>query len=303
MDRFDAIRLFVSAVDGGSLAIAGRRHGRSPAAVTRAVAELEREAGETLLLRSTRRLSLTSAGERRLLVWRDVISRLDELLPQGGGSEPVGRVVITAPELFGRHVVLPLIDTFLERYPRVTARLLLLNRTVNLIGEGVDLAVRLAPLQDSTLTAVRVGEVRTQLCASPAYCDRAGVPATPDDLQHHDCIGLDATADDELWSFIEPSGGRRRSIRIRPRLSINGAAAAIDEAIRGRGVIQARSYQVATAITDGQLMPLLSEWQGPPIPVHLVFPPARGARRPLRTLIDELAPQLRRALSGELTAS
>src|SRR3546814_318245 len=198
MDRLDAMTLFVAAVDEGSLAAAGRRHGRSPAAVTRAVALLERHAGTTLLLRSTRQLSLTPAGERHLETWREVLLKLDEVAPEKFGAPLGGGIVLTAPELFGRLKVMPLVETFLQAHPQVSVRALLAHRVVNLIGEGVDLAVRLAPLPDSTLTAIKLGQVRVLFCASPGYLAERGSPTTLSDLDRHDCIGLNAESDAEL---------------------------------------------------------------------------------------------------------
>lgn len=299
MDRLEAMSLFVAAVEGGSLAAAARRHGRSPAAVTRAVGLLELHAGETLLLRSTRKLSLTAPGERHLAVWRDVLAKLGELAPIETGAPLQGRIVLTAPELFGRIAVLPLLETFLHEHPLVSARTLLVNRVVNLIGEGVDLAVRLAPLADSSLSAIRVGEVRKILCAAPAYLATAPAVTTPADLSHHACIGLDVEAEGELWTFGSPAGTirRRRSIRVQPRLSINNAAATIDACMRGHGVIQARSYQVADAIADGRLKRLLPDWEEPAAPAHLVFPADRAAKGAVRTLIDHFVPALRRRLA------
>jgi DNA-binding transcriptional LysR family regulator len=298
MDRLEAMSLFVAAIDGGSLAAAAKRYGRSPAGVTRAVALLEQNAGETLLLRSTRKLSLTASGEHHLAVWREVLEKLGDLAPSGTGGPVQGNVVLTAPELFGRVAVLPLLESFLEEYPLVSARALLVNRLVNLIGEGVDLAVRLAPLADSALSAIRIGEVRTLLCASPTYMAKAAPLATPADLDRHACIGLDVGVEGERWSFASPTPSRkRRSVRVEPRLSINNAAATIDAAVRGHGVIQARSYQVADAIAEGRLKRLLPEWEEPPAPAHLVFPAGRAAYGSVRALIDHLAPALRRTLA------
>lgn len=299
MDRFDAMKLFVAAVDGGSLAAAARRYGRSPAVVTRAVAFLENEAGETLLLRSTRRLSLTTLGERHLAVWREVLALMDGLAPLGTGASLQGRIVVTAPELFGRIAVMPLIETFLEEHPLVWARVMLANRLVNLVGEGVDLAVRLAPLPDSSLTAIRIGGVRTILCASPAYLKAAGPLTSPSDLEHHACIGSHSDAESERWMFASPGevSRQRKSFRVQPQLSVNNAAAAIEACLRGRGLIQARSYQVADAIKAGQLKPLLPDWEQPAAPAHLLFPAERATKGAVRALVEYLAPALKRKLA------
>ncbi|PVM84430.1 LysR family transcriptional regulator [Caulobacter radicis] len=298
MDRLDAIELFAAAVEEGSLAAAARRHGRSPAAVTRAVALLEQHAGEALLLRSTRKLSLTAAGDRHLQIWREVIAKLGEIAPSSRTAALRGSIVLTAPELFGRLEVMPILETFLAEHPQISARALLLNREVNLVGEGVDLAVRLAPLADSSLAAVRIGEVGAFLCASPDYLARAGEPTGLGDLQHHECIGLNGEGDAELWSFGGEAerNGRPRSVRVRTRLSVNNAMASIDGALRGRGLIQARSYQVAGHIAAGRLVRLLRHCEPGPVPAHILFPADRAKNRAVRGLIDHLTPRLRRAL-------
>ena len=298
MDRLDAMALFVGVVEEGSLAAAARRHGRSPAAVTRALTLLERYAGETLLLRSTRKLSLTAAGDRHLAIWRDVLTKLHEIEPQGSAGPLQGSIVLTAPELFGRLKVMPLLETFLRDHPQIAARVLMVNRVVDLIGEGVDLAVRLAPLSDSTLTAIKVGEVRTLLCASPDYLARAGLPSTPRELERHDCIGLNAEGDGELWGFgaAPGQGARVRSLRVHKRLSVNNAAAAIDAALRGHGIIRARSYQVANEVSAGRIVRLLPHFEPPPTPAHLVFQPDRAKKGVLRAFIDHVVPTLKRDL-------
>lgn len=295
MDRLEAMSLFVAAIEEGSLAAAARRHGRSPAAATRAIALLEHNAGETLLLRSTRSLSLTAAGDRHFLIWREVLAKLQEIEPEAAGAALQGSITVTAPELFGRLKVMPLLETFLAEHSQVAVRVQLLNRIVNLTGEGVDLAVRLAPLRDSNLTAVKLGEVRTLLCAAPDYVARVGSPTEVGDLDRHDCIGLNAESDSELWPFrVGPAQASRiRSVRVSTRLSVSNAAAAIDAALRGHGVICARSYQVAEHIVAGRLIRLLPEVEPPPVPAYVVFQSDRAKRGAIRVLIDHLVPALR----------
>jgi DNA-binding transcriptional LysR family regulator len=296
MDRLDAMSLFVAAIDEGSLAAAARRFGRSPAAATRAVSFLEGLAGETLLLRSTRRLSLTPAGERQVVIWREVLAKLGEIAP--AALDPVGgSVVITAPELFGRLKVLPVVESFLETHPQVSARLLMLNRVVDLVGEGMDMAIRLAPLPDSMLTAIRLGELRRLVCASPEYLARAGAPTSPTALEAHHCIGLNAQGDRELWAFGLPHSDRVRSVRVGTRLSLNSAGAATDAAVRGHGVIRPLSYQVADDLASGRLVRLLAGFEPPPTPVHLVFRPEPARLGPLRAFVDHSVPLLRKELA------
>ena len=174
----------------------------------------------------------------------------------------------------------------------------MVNRIVDLVGEGVDLAIRLAPLSDSAMKAIKVGEIRTLLCASPEYLARGGSPATPHDLKNHDCIGLNVEGDGELWRFgMDPAPRRRvRSLRVHTRLGLNSAAAAIDAALRGRGIIRARSYQVAHDIAAGRLIRLLPHFEPPPAPVHLVFHPDRARNGLLRALIEHVVPALKRDL-------
>lgn len=299
MDRLDAMTLFVAAVRAGSLAGAARAHGRSPASVTRAVALLERQAGEPLLVRSTRRLRLTPAGERHVVVWSEVLARLGEIGGEEGADAPGGTLVLTAPELFGRLKVMPILETFMAARPGVSARVVLVNRIVDLVGEGMDVAARLAVLPDSSLTAIRFGEVRTLVCAAPGYLETTPAPKTPHDLAGHACIGLNAEGDGELWSFSVPNdrGSKLRSVRASTRLSVNNAAAAIDAARRGRGLIRARSYQVAEDLASGRLVAVLADYEPPPDPAHLVFHPDRGRRATVRAFIDEAVPALRSELN------
>ena len=298
MDRIDAMTLFVTAVAEGSLAAAARRHGRSPATVSRAVALLEQLAGESLLLRSTRHLRLTLAGGRHVAIWRDVLAKLGEIEPSSAAGPLRGNIVLTAPELFGRLKVMPVLEAFLRQEPLVAARVLLVNRLVDLLGEGVDLAVRLAPLPDSTMTAIRLGEVRTLVCASPDYLARAGSPADPGELPRHECIGLNAEGDGDLWPFGSTSGkgARVRSVRVRTRLSLNHAGAAIDAALRGHGLFRARAYQVVEDVGARRLVPVLEAFEPPPQPAHIVFHPDRGRRGPVRAFIDHAVPALRTEL-------
>lgn len=298
MDRLDAIALFATAVDEGSLAAAGRRHGRSPAAVTRAVALLEHYAGTTLLLRSTRQLSLTPAGEHHLAIWREVLSKLAEVAPDKSGAPLRGGIVLTAPELFGRLKVMPLVESFLRAHPEVSVRFLMVNRVVNLIGEGVDLAVRLAPLPDSSLSAIKIGQVRVLYCAAPDYLADHNAPVTLGDLDSHTCIGLNADGDAELWPFSVAAerGTRVRSIRVHTRMSLTHQAAAVDAALRGQGIICARSYQVAEHIAEGRLIRILSDFEPPVIPAHVVFPSDRAKRGTVRIFIEHAVSNLKAEL-------
>ena len=298
MDRIDAMAIFVSAVDEGSLAAAARRHGRSRAAVTRAVGLLEHNAGTALLRRSTRKLSLTAAGEHHLAVWREVLQKLEDVERDKPDASLRGKITLTAPEIFGRVVVMPAVETFLDKHPQVTVSALLCNRVVNMVGEGVDLAIRLAPLPDSNLMARKVGQVRVLYCASPDYLEKRGTPSTLADLEHHDCIGLSAESAAELWPFRTNGHNSNsvRSVRINTRLSVDCQAAVIDAGLRGRGIIYARSYQVADHIRAGRLVPVLCDHEPPAVPAHIVYPPNSSARGAVRSFIDHLDSVVKREL-------
>lgn len=209
-------------------------------------------------------------------------------------------MVITAPELFGRIHVLPLIESFLGTYPQAEVRALFLNRMVDLVGEGVDVAIRLARLPDSSLRAVGVGEVRTLTCVAPGYLTRHPPPEQPAELVGHRCIGLNQAGAQELWPYLDPRpGGRVRSVRVSCRLTTNSAAAAIDAAVRGLGIVRPLSYQVEEQIAQGSLVPILKAYEPAPIPISLVFrPQGHGTQGAVRAFIDHAVPRLRDLFGG-----
>ena len=305
MDRLDAMAVFVAVVETGSLAAAGRKLGHSPATVTRAVAMLEERLGERLLHRSTRALRLTERGEHQVAVYRSVLAELAEA---GGGDAAdariTGRITLTAPELFGRAILMPVVETFLDEHPGVSVRVLLLNRVVSLVEEGVDVAVRLAPLPASGLIAAKLGEMRRLLCAAPSYLARSTMPRTPDALHHHCCIGTEEGTERELWPFIDRTAGRDRplSTAIRPRIALNSAGAAIDAALRGKGICRVMAYQVIAYIEAGRLVPLLRDFEPAPVPIHLIFHPIPRRNAALRAFVDHATPKLRAAVA-EVSAS
>jgi DNA-binding transcriptional LysR family regulator len=303
MDRLDAMAMTVAAIDDGSLAAGARRFGRSAAAATRAIALLEAEAGETLLLRSTRGLRLTEAGERHVAVWRDVLARLAEIHTDTIANTVSGMLVLTAPELFGRLKVTPVLETFMALHPKVGARALLFNRVVDMVGEGVDVAIRLARLEESSLVAVKLGEVRQVVCASPAYLAQHGHPTEPTDLSRHACLGLSADGNRELWTFRRAIGDARvRSIPVQARLSITSVAAGLDAALRGAGFVHCLSYQVAEQLTTGQLQRVLTRFEPEATPVNMVFRANPRRWSPVRAFVDHAVPLLRRDLAQTAAA-
>ncbi|MFG1343414.1 LysR family transcriptional regulator [Xanthobacter autotrophicus DSM 431] len=301
MDRIDAMTAFVTALDEGSLARAARRLGRSPAAITRAVALLEERLGTRLLHRTTRALHLTQAGERYLASCRAILADLAEadLLASGERTEPRGLLSVTAPVTFGRLHVAPLVEELLEAHPSLEARVLLVDRVVNLIDEGHDAAVRIGPLPDSSLVAVRVGEVRRVVCASPAYLAARGTPQAPADLAGHRVISFSQITETASWAFAAgPSGGARKLVTVRPHFTVNGAEAAIAAAVRGRGVTRVLSYQVEEEVAEGRLVLLLEAFEGPRLPVHVVYPEARLPAAKLRAFVAFAVPRLRSRLAA-----
>lgn len=295
MDRLEAMAIFVAVVEAGSLASAARKLGRSPASVTRAVAQLEATASERLLERTTRRFSVTEAGARHVATYRLMLDELGRLEEATQDAEVHGNIVITAPELFGQLHVMPVVESFLDIYPDVQVRVLLLNRMVDIVGEGVDVAVRLADLPDSSLKAIKIGEVRPLICAAPSYLAQRAPPAHPSELQDHWCIGLNEAGTQELWRYRENTASRRtRAVRVTCRLSLNSAAAAIGAAERGMGIVRPLSYQVERQVANGALVVLLREYELESVPVHLVLHPGKSTRGAVRAFIDHAVPLLRR---------
>jgi DNA-binding transcriptional LysR family regulator len=275
MDRSEEWRAFVAVAGRRSFVGAARALRRSPQAITRAVAALEGRLGARLLNRTTRSVSVTGAGERYLERGRRVLAELDALESAPDARAPLaGRLSVTAPVLFGQLHVAPLVAAFLEQHADVDARLLLLDRVVSMADEGVDLAVRIGPLPDSSLRARLVGQVRWVVCASPAYLARAGVPRTPEALARHACISFDAGSPlTDHWTFPRPRAGagpRERRVAVRPRLIVNTAQTGIDAAIAGLGIVRVLSYQVARPLAERRLRLILESAAPLPVPINLL---------------------------------
>ena len=296
IDRLEAMRVFVTALDEGSLAAAGRRLGRSPAAVTRAIAFLEGHVGAQLLHRTTRKMRLTETGERYASVCQHVLIDLQEadLSAAGERAAPRGVLTVTAPVMFGTRILRPIVGAFLSCHPAVQVRYLLLDRVVNMIDEGVDVAIRIAPLPGSGLIAMQIGDVRRVLCASPDYLARKPPITSPADLGDHDCIAVAQMAPNEIWSFPPSLGSRiARTVRVRPRLMVNADEAAVDAAVAGEGVVRIMSYKIDREVREGRLVVLLPADEFPRLPVHLVIPEGRLAIAKVRAFVDFTRPQLK----------
>lgn len=294
MDRVDEWRTFIEVAGRRSFSAAARALGRSPQAVTRAVAAVEDRVGVRLLHRTTRSVSLTGDGERYLERARHAVAQLDELETRDDPTEPLaGRIAITAPLLFGQLHVAPVVVAFLAAHPGVDIRLFLVDRVVSLADEGLDIAVRIGPLADSSLVARPVGQVRSLVCASPAYLRRAGTPRTPADLAEHSCIAhASSAANIDRWSFPVP-GSRPRTVVVHTRLTVNTGQAAIDAAVAGLGLVRVLSYQVDELVDAGRLQIVLSRYEPAPSPVHLVRLPGAQVRAAV-AFLDAAATALRR---------
>ena len=300
MNRFGALAVFTAVAELGSFSGAARRLGRSTTAISRAIAALEAELGVRLLNRTTRRVSLTDSGAGYLEVSRRILSELEEAesaLQEGVGA-PRGPLTVTAPVVFGRRHLMPLICDFLDRHAAVQARVLLVDRIVDLVEEGVDVAVRIGHLPDSTLIAVQVGRVRRILCASPAYLARCGTPREPADLDRHRTIG--AALSGALASPAIPRRGRPARAAIAPALRVNSVEAAIEAALAGFGITAALSYQVDQELRAGVLVRLLPEHEPAPLPLHLVRPAGTHLPAKVRLFLSFAAERLTRieALQG-----
>lgn len=277
----------------GSFVGASRRLGRSSTAVSRAVAALEDELGVELFTRTTRANALTVAGQLYLERARRVVAGYAALREAADASgDPVGPIVVTAPEMFGRMHVLPLAQEFMDAHPRVEISLLLLNRLVSFVDEGVDVGFRIAHLADSSLRAVRLGEVRRALCASPDYLARAGAPDDPADLARHRIIAVtDARPFSTRWRFHNGRG--ERNVQVKPQLAVNSMQAALEAAARGGGIVRALSYQLAPFEASGALRRVLAAFEPPPTPIHLAHPAGRHPPLRIRLFIDYAVARLK----------
>lgn len=294
-DRLDTIAVFVAVAEQQSFAQAARRLGRTPAAVTRAVASLEEQLRTRLLNRTTRSVALTDDGARYLDACRRMLAAYEELrgLEIGSQAPPHGTLHLTAPVMFGRLHVLPAVTGFLDCFPLVDVKATLLDRVVSMIDEGVDVAVRLGELPDSSLRAVSVGHVHMAVYGSPDYLLRRGTPEKPHELKEHttiSCTGMTPVPDH--WSF-EGAGGVD-GVPVKPRLVTNSVDAAVDAAVAGLGLTYLVSYQVEAHVKAGRLREILTGYIPPVIPIQIVHPAGRFVPTKVRLFIEHAAKELRR---------
>jgi DNA-binding transcriptional LysR family regulator len=292
VDHLQRLRTFVAVAESGSFVGGARRREISAPAATRAVASLERHLGALLLQRTTRSLRLTPAGEAFLGDCRRILGELEaaEAAVTGVRDEPRGALSVTAPALFGSRHIAPLLFEFLDLHPALQARALFTNRLVHLVDEGFDVALRIAVLPDSGLTAVPVGQMRAVIVASPEYLAANGTPRTAADLRGHRAIGLTIEGQQRLgWRL--PGG--KTGPEPRERLVVNGNDVKVAAAVAGQGLARALAYQVTDEVRDGRLRVVLADQEPAPVPVHLVYPAGRGAAAKVREFIRFAAPRLR----------
>ena len=294
MDRFHQLQVYVAVAEEESFAAAARRMQISPPAVTRAVASLEDTLGVKLLDRTTRYVRATEAGRRYLEDARQILAGLEAADEAAAGinAEPRGHLAITAPVMFGRLFVMPGIVEYLKRYPAMQIDAVFLDRSVNLLEEGLDVGVRIGELPDSSMRALRVGTVRHVLVAAPAYLEERAPPQLPQDLREHTLIAATAGGFGSSWRFCDATG--EHAVKIDARLAVTSNDAAISAVRAGFGIARLLSYQVAAEVEAGQLQVLLPQYEPAELPVHILHREGRHASIKVRAFIDLMAQHLRR---------
>ncbi|MEX5510588.1 LysR family transcriptional regulator [Pseudomonas paralactis] len=292
MDRFHEMQVFLAVAEEEGFAAAARRLKTSPPSVTRAIAAMEQRIGTQLLARTTRSLHLTEAGQRYLEDCRRILAELDEAEEAAAGSYsiPGGQLTVTAPVLFGELYVAPVLGDYLDRFPLVNINALLVDRVVNMTDEGVDVAVRIGHLQQSGQQAIKVGEVRRVVCASPAYLDQHGRPQRPEQLCEAKLVTSSSSQLVSEWAFID--AGQPLKVPIKPRLVVTANNAAINLARLGWGMTRVLSYQVAAAVAAGELELVLEDFEPAPLPIHVVFQQNGRVPAKVNTFVDFLSQRL-----------
>jgi DNA-binding transcriptional LysR family regulator len=299
MDKLYAMKTFVKIADQGSLTGAAKVLEISIPTVVRTLAALEKMLGTRLFNRTTRHIVLTEEGRQYLNGCRRVLADIDEMemLLTAEQLEPSGNLSVTAPLLFGQRYVTPVVAQFAKRFPQVGVELLLLDRTVNLIEEGIDVAVRIGHLGDSILVGIPVGHVRRVFCASPAYLEQAGTPTHPNELTNYDCLRVSALPSSNTWNFFEKD--RLLPIQVKGSFVCNQVAASMDACEHGLGLGTFMSYQVQDLIDKETLRYVLEKYEPPPIPVHIVYPHNKFLSARVRMLVNVMTEKLRQALDDK----
>ena len=293
MDRLDLMTIFVAVAEAESFSGGARRLAMSPPAVTRAISALESRLAVKLLDRTTRYVRVTELGQRYLDDARRIIAEVDEAEDAlvGINGTPKGQLTLTAPVLFGKMFVMPVVVEYLQRYPSMDVSALFLDRVVNMMEEGVDVGIRVGELPDSSLKAVRVGQIRRVLCASPQYLAEYGVPNHPHDLQQHRIVAATGVTPSVEWKFWQDQ--QALSVRLRPRLTVTTNDGAIESALAGFGVTRLMSYQIAHFVESGQLQILLPDFESAPLPINVLHREGRHKSARVRSFVDLVVERLR----------
>lgn len=283
MDHIRALETFIAVADSGSFSGAGRKLGISAPSVTRVIGELEADLGVLLLHRTTRAVSLTDPGQTYLQDARRLVQEFAAARDamRGRHGEPTGCLRITAPVLFGQHYISPLLMEFLDRFPAASVEATFLDRVVNVVEEGFDVAIRIGPLMDSSLMATRIGAVRRVVCGCPDYFEKYGLPAVPADLTRHRIIAARSLGTTGDWRFAGDV-----AVRLQPRYIVNHVPAAIAAAKSGWGLTRVLSYQIGPELGDGGLQTVLGEYEPESLPIHIVHPEGHAASAKVRAFVD-----------------
>jgi DNA-binding transcriptional LysR family regulator len=299
IDRFHAMTVFVKVAEAGGFACAARSLELSPPTITRTIAVLEESLGTRLFVRTTRSMKLTETGERYLDDCRRILAEVQQAdsAASGSYSAPMGTLTVSAPVLFGRMHVLPILAAFLERHPKLTGRTLFVDRMTNLVEEGIDVAIRIGHLSDASYVATSAGVIRRVVCAAPDYLRRRGTPEHPADLTRHRIIAATAA-----WSAREWRFGRESEIvaRVDPVMYCNTNDAAIEAAVSGFGITRVPAYQIATELRSGALRTILEPFEEPPFPVHVAYAERQHTPAKIRGFIDLAVERLRADFAGDV---
>jgi DNA-binding transcriptional LysR family regulator len=297
MDRLDAMSVIVAVADTGSISAASRRLKSPIATISRKIAEFESRFKVQLFQRTSRRMTLTDAGRSYVEACKHIIEQVDDAEREVSGEYriPKGEMAVTAPWGLGHTHLLPLAAEFLEAYPDISLRLMLTDTIVNMVGESIDVALRVGSLPDSSMIATRIGSIRIVVCGSPGYLKARGRPKQLSELSKHDCIAIDDHAAPAVWKF--EGGNRARVAPIRSRLCVNTSEAAVLAATTGAGLARVMSYKMADAMRAGKLAIVLEEFEPQPLPLHIVYAPRKPMPLKLRTFLNWMTPRLKDRLS------
>jgi DNA-binding transcriptional LysR family regulator len=293
MDRYRLMTVFVAVAEMEGFAAAARRLNMSPPAVTRAVSALEDRLGVRLLTRTTRVVRVTEAGARYLEDARRIMADFDEADAAAAGSNatPRGLLAVTAPVLFGKLYVMPVVTEYQTLFTQTTVSALFVDRVVNMVDEGIDVGIRIGVLPDSSLRAIRVGRVRRVVVGAPAYLEQFGAPETPEDLRHHRLIAASGVSPVTEWRFGD--GERQMAVKVQPRIQVNTNESALEAARQGFGLTRLLSYQVAPQLASRELKTVLENCEGAALPIHVIHREGRHGATKVRNFVDLIVEHLR----------